>query len=332
MKETQLTFVYRKKMSEWQQAAVHLGRSSGVRRLAEIAVGTFHYVIILSLSFVFLYPVLFMISQSLMTARDAADGTVQWIPKGLSFENFAFAFRGMGYVEHFINSVVLAVGGALFHLVGCSVAGYGFARYRFPGYTLLIVLLLFTFLIPPQAIVVPLYLLFSRLDWLNTYYPLLVPNLFGHGLRGALFVLVFMQFFRGLPHQMEEAARIDGAGAFRTFVSIMLPMAKPAILVVFLFSIVWHWNDSYFPDLYLKKTNTFTLNQMLGNFRESNFGQQKESISEEGSANDGIGQLPTNHEKMMAGALMTILPILLLYLYTQRYFVESVERTGIAGE
>jgi len=332
MKEAQVTLAYKKKSPGWTQSALPLWQTSGARRTADIMTGVFHYVIILSLSFVFLYPVLFMISQSLMTARDAADGTVQWIPKGISFENFAFAFRGMGFMEHFINSIILSVGGALLHLVGCSIAGYGFARYRFPGYTVLIVLLLFTFLVPPQAIVVPLYLLFSRLDWLNTYSPLLIPNLFGHGLRGALFVMVFMQFFRGLPHQMEEAARIDGAGAFRTFLSIMLPMAKPAILVVFLFSIVWHWNDSYFPDLYLKKTNTFTLNQMLGNFRESNFGQQKEAISESGDAKDGIGQLPTNHEKMMAGALMTILPILILYLYTQRYFVESVERTGIAGE
>lgn len=334
MKNDQLLPTYRQKAIRLTQSTREIWNTTGVRRSGKMIAEVMSYTVIISLSFVFLYPVLFMISQSFMTARDVADGTVQWIPKGLSFGNFAYAFGQMDFMKHFFNSVLLSVGGALFQLIGCAIAGYGFARYRFPGYTILMVLLLFTFLVPPQAIVVPLYLLFSTppLEWLNTYYPLLVPNLFGHGLRGALFVLVFMQFFRGLPHQMEEAARIDGAGAFQTFTRIMLPMAKPAILVVFLFSIVWHWNDSYFPNLYVKNNNLQTLNQQLGNFRDSNFGHQKEAISEEGQTSGGIGELPTNHEKMMAGALMTILPILIMYLYTQRYFVESVERTGIAGE
>lgn len=299
-------------------------------RISKLMNPFLHYCILLSLSFVFVYPVLFLISQSLMSPEDILDGTVRWIPKDFSLKNFAYAFEHMNYLKTFSNSVIVSVGGALFQLIGCSIAGYGLARYRFPGYSLVMVLLLLTFLVPPQTIVVPLYLFFgAELGWLNTYYPILVPNLFGHGLRGALFVLVFMQFFRGLPHQMEEAARIDGAGAFRTFRSIMLPMAKPAVLVVLLFSIVWHWNDSYFPNLYVNDASKHTLNQSLSAFQAQNIGAQSEKLDE---SDKNIGQLPTNFEKRMAAALLTILPILLLYLYTQKHFVEGVERSGIAGE
>ncbi|RAV20670.1 carbohydrate ABC transporter permease [Paenibacillus contaminans] len=329
MKETRFTLVYRRRPAHEPVSASGFLRSTGVRRVKDAISATIHYVMILSLSFVFLYPMLYMISQSFMTGQDVADALVQWIPKSLKFDNFIFAFNSLSYMKHFKNSVILSLGGALLQLFGCALAGYGFARYRFPGYTLLMVLLLFTFLVPPQSIVVPLFLLFSDLKMMNTYLPLLVPNFFGHGLRGALFVLVYMQFFRGLPHQLEEAAKIDGAGPWRTFISIMVPLAKPAILVVFLFSIVWHWNDSFFPNLYLNKSDTFTLNQKLGTIEVT---KEKDETGMKQDSKDVIGELPTNHEKLMAGAFLTILPILLLYLFTQRYFVESVERTGIAGE
>ncbi|GAA3399916.1 carbohydrate ABC transporter permease [Paenibacillus hodogayensis] len=328
MKEHHLTLRYKRSPSRLPQSASGFMRSTFVRKLKVAAGELLHYVTILSLSFVFLYPMLYMVSRSFMTGQDVADALVQWIPKSLSFENFAYAFTNLNYMRHFTNSVIISLGGAMLQLVGCAIAGYGFARFRFPGYTLLMVMLLFTFLVPPQSIVVPLFLLFSDLKMTNTYLPMLLPNLFGHGLRGSLFVLVYMQFFRGLPHQMEEAAKIDGAGPVRTFVSIMVPMAKPAILVVFLFSIVWNWNDSFFPNLYLNKGDSYTLNQKLGMMVVTKENDNT-GITAPG---DAIGQLPTNFEKLMAGSFLAILPILLLYLFTQRYFVESVERTGIAGE
>lgn len=308
--------------NSWQMAIVRRGN--------DFLWKLFRYVIVFSLAFVFMYPMLFLVSQSLMRAEDISDATVQWIPKAFSMENFAYAMKAMGYWLHFKNSLLMAFGGASLQLIGCSLAGYGFARYHFPGYRLWIALLLLTFLVPPQSIIVPLFLFFSDLHWRDTYYPFLVPALFGHGLRGSLFVLVFMQTFRGLPHQLEEAARIDGAGAFRTFLSIMLPLARPAILVVFLFSIVWHWNDTFFPDFYLNQDKDYTLNQKLGYLAVSN---QIDSTGEGAQqGDDAIAQLPTNYQKIMAGALITILPLLALYLFTQRYFVESVERTGIAGD
>ena len=298
------------------------------RKGREIGSAALHYTVVVSMSFVFLYPMLYLLSKSFMLSRDVADATVQWIPKGLSIDNFILAFDLLNYWPHFANSMTISVGGALLQALGCAVAGYGFARYRVPGYPLLLLLLLFTFLVPPQPLVVPLLLFFSDLHWTNTYLPFLVPSLFGHGLRGALFVLVYMQFFRGLPNQMEEAAKIDGAGALRIFAQIMLPLARPAIVVVVLFSIVWHWNDTFLPNLYLMRGTELTLNQVLG------IVATQAALDETGlgGAGDVRGALPTTREKMSAAALLTILPILLLYLFAQRYFVEGVERTGIAGE
>lgn len=300
------------------------------RRFRVVAAVTFHYVLLFGLSFVFIYPMLYMFSKSLMTPADLTDASVQWLPKKLSFFNYEYAFEELVFVKSFFNSMVTSLIPALIQILSCAIAGYGLARYRFPGYTLLLGMVLFSFLVPPQTIVVPLYMLFSDMNWINTYLPYIVPPLFGHGLRGALFVLIFMQFFRGLPYQMEEAARIDGASAFRTFWSIMMPLARPAMLVVFLFSLVWHWNDLFQPSLYTMLNENFNLTQYLSIMDGK--GEQELSQGLGGAASDLVGLAPTFQNRVMAGALMTILPMLLLYLFTQRYFVEGVERAGIAGE
>lgn len=255
---------------------------------------------------------------------------MQWIPKGFSLENYEFAYLTLLYVKSFTNSLMTSLVPAVIQIISCAVVGYGFARYNFVGRGFLLALLMFTFLVPPQTIVVPLYMFFSDLEWINTYLPFWVPPLFGHGLRGSLFVLIFIQFFRGLPTQMEEAARIDGAGAFRTFWSIMMPLARPAMLVVFLFSLVWHWNDMFQPNLYVYMNDHFNLTQQLTVMNGQ--GEQELSMGTSTATASALVQIPTYANRVMAGAMLTILPMLILYLFTQRYFVESVERAGIAGE
>ncbi len=301
-----------------------------MRKAATLGSSLFHYAVLISLSFVFIYPMLYIVSQSLMQANDITDATVKWIPKELNFEHYRFAYDRLHFWRSFTNSAITSLGAALLQIVSCAVVGYGFARYRFPGHALLLGLVLFTFLVPPQTIVVPLYMFFSDLEWINTYLPFLVPSAFGHGLRGALFVLIFIQFFRGLPSQLEEAARIDGAGAFRTFRSIMLPMAGPAMLVVFLFSVVWHWNDTFEPNLYLMLTEHYNLPQQLMILDTQ--GEQRLNDASKLMGGGLIGSVPTNYNRSMAGALLTILPLVVLYGYAQRYFVESLERTGLAGD
>lgn len=197
-----------------------------VKRSLQVLNIAFYYLVILSLTFVFLYPLLYMVSKSMMQVTDVADATVQWLPKKISFGNYFLAWDSLKFWAGFANSAIISFGSAVLQILSCSLIGYGFARYRFPGYAVCFVLLLFTFLVPPQTIVVPLYLFFSDLGWINTHLPFVVPSMFGHGLKGALFVLIFIQFYRGMPKVLEEAARIDGAGAFRTYWKIMFPIAK----------------------------------------------------------------------------------------------------------
>ncbi|TLS52614.1 carbohydrate ABC transporter permease [Paenibacillus antri] len=305
-------------------------RSRAARRSKEVLGLTLHYTVLLSLSFVFIYPILYIVSQSFMQVEDITDATVQWIPKALSFEHYRFAFNKMDYWHSFGNSAVSTLLSAAAQIFSCAVVGYGFARYRFPGHSLLLALVLFAFLVPPQTIVIPLFIFFGELHWLNTSMPIIVPGLFAQGLRGALFVLIFMQFFRGLPHQLEEAARIDGAGAYRTYFQIMLPLSGPALLVVFLFSTVWHWNDVFEPNLYYMVQEFYNLPQQLAILdTEGVFRVQQAKMMTGGRT---LGSVPTNFNRNMAGALITILPLILLYGFAQRYFIESVERTGIAGD
>ncbi len=303
-----------------------------IRKFKQIAGSTFYYTLLLSLSFVFVYPLLYMISQSLMRPQDVADATVQWLPKLFTLENYAVAFKSINYWNGLINSVWIAFGSAILQIISCSFIGYGFARYKFPGKSLWLALVIFTFLVPPQTIVVPLYIFFSDLGWINTLYPFIMPSIFGFGLKGALFVLIFMQFYRGLPNVLEEAARIDGAGPFRTYWTIMFPLAKPAMIVVFLFSVVWNWNDVFQPNMYLLLPEFFNLSQNLEAFNGNANAQGVNQAAQMVTARDSIGMAPTLLNQIMAGVILTILPIFILYLFVQRSFVESVERSGIAGE
>ncbi|URN92513.1 MAG: carbohydrate ABC transporter permease [Candidatus Pristimantibacillus lignocellulolyticus] len=305
-------------------------RFQAIKRSKNIIGTIFFYFILLSLSFVFLYPLLYMISKSLMQSWDVADATVRWIPHEFNIHNYKVAFTAMKYWQGFMNSSIISFGSAALQIISCSLIGYGFARYRFPLYGLWFVLLIFTFLVPPQTIVVPLYMFFSELGWINTHLPFIVPAAFGHGLQGSLFILIFIQFYRQLPKVLEEAARIDGAGAFRTYWQIMFPLGKPAMVTVFLFSIVWHWNDNFQPSLYLRLPPFYNLAQRMNGF----YGQATMTADQMGASvsSSAIGMAPTVMNQMMAGVVLSIIPILILYLFVQRNFVESVERAGIAGE
>jgi len=307
------------------------------RRTGELISKIFLYIVIIALSFVFLYPLLFLLAQSLMLPSDVSDSTVQWIPKQFDLTNYKLSWTALGgdpgrtYWNALQSSLYMSIGGALLQVFSCSLAGYALGRYRFPGYTIVMGLVLFSFLVPPQTLMVPLFQLFSGFGWINTFLPFVVPSAMGHGLKGALFVLIFIQFFHRLPSVLEEAARIDGASAFRTFWQIMLPLARPAMLVVFLFSVVWHWNDVFYSNLYLRLPKFYNLSQALGIF--NGVGAAQFQAATVGLSNtQTIGAAPTILNQIMAASLLTILPMLIMYLFTQRYFVESVERTGIAGE
>ncbi|MDQ0112286.1 carbohydrate ABC transporter permease [Paenibacillus harenae] len=317
------------KYTDLQSKAKDVWKVTWIKRGRGIIGTVFYYLVILSLAFVFVYPLLYMVSKSLMRPEDVADATIQWIPRQFSLQNYDIALEAINFWPGLLNSIIISFGSAFLQVLSCSLIGYGFARYRFPGQALFLALVVFTFLVPPQTFVVPLFKLFLDMGWINTHLPFIVPAILGHGLKGSLFVLIFIQFYSRLPHVLEEAARIDGAGAFRTYWTIMFPLAKPAMLVVFLFSVVWHWNDLFEPNLYLLVPEYFNLAQNMAFFNgNANLNLQQASTS----VSSTIGLAPTLQNQIMAGVMLTILPVLLLYMFTQRYFVESVERAGIAGE
>lgn len=277
------------------------------------------YIILINVCFVFLFPVIYMFSTSLKTVADLADLTVLWIPRTFFWRNYELAISGMLYWQAARNSIIISVGSAVLQTVACSFVAYGFARIPFPGRDVLFMLVLFTFLVPPQTIIVPLFILYRNLGFMDTYFPFLIPALFGHGLRGALFILVFRQFFRNLPYELEDAARIDGAGPFSVYWRIMLPLAAPAIIVVFLFSLVWHWNDFFEPTIYLFDQNNFTLPLRLSILSAALL----QMLAGQGAGDE------FNEAVIMAASFLTVSPPLIVYLFTQRYFVESVDRTGL---
>lgn len=259
-----------------------------------------------------------MASSSFMTIQDFLDPGIYWIPRELYTENIVLAFQSMDYMVGLKNSAQTVLFGTVGQVISCALAGYGFARFRFPGRELLFMLVIFTFIVPPQTIIVPLFILYRELGWIDTFLPFTVPAFFAHGLRGSILLIIFRQFFRRQPYELEEAAYIDGSGPLRTFSLIMLPLAVPSILVTFLFSLVWHWNDYYEPMMYLMKPQNFTVPLRLSILRQ---GLQQLTGGEAGEL--------FNEPLMMAACFLIVLPPLFLYTLTQRFFVESIERTGL---
>ena len=296
--------------------------TQGVGKVAAI------YGLLICIGFVYLYPLLYMIAKSLMQRADLLDSSVNWIPSTLYIKNYIDAFTSMDFVRTLWQSVVIAGLPTLLNMVMCAIIGYGFARYEFPLKKVMLGILIFSFIIPPQITMMPNYLLYNDLKILDSIKAFLLPSLLGQGIKAQLYILIFFQFFRQIPQALIEAAKIDGCGHFKTFVKIAVPSAAPAILVVFLFSLVWYWNESYLTQLYvcgvMGESYWNTLMVALKGFNDS-YSQAGGSVTGEamGSLNEGI---------KMAATMLSILPVLLLYFVLQKQFVESVDRTGITGE
>ncbi|MBP1990708.1 carbohydrate ABC transporter permease [Paenibacillus eucommiae] len=281
------------------------------------------YIILSAAALLYLNPIVYMLTTSLKQAADLVDPTIQWLPSKLEWSNYASAIIGLKYWKSLMHTAWISTAASFLQMVSCAITGYAFARMRIPGKSLLFFIVLLTFLIPPQTLSIPLHVLYSKLGWLNTPLPLLVPALFAQGLKGALFIIIFRQFFATLPKELEESARMDGAGSLKTFWRIMLPLARPALLIVFLFSFVWHWNDFYEPALYLKNGD-FTLLAQSMQFLQGNLNASVATGSAMGGASFTLNESIT-----MAAAFLIIAPPLLVYMFAQRYFVEGIERTGI---
>ena len=311
---------------------VRLGRVGGL--LSRVLRGVFLF----CMCFVVLYPILYMVSVSLRTTEDLFDLTIIWIPKTFTLVNYTEVIDLIGYVDLLRNSVFIALVSTLLNVTVCAMVGYGFARFRFRLRNLAFALVLFTIIVPPQNVSIPLYMQYKDFDFigigsliglftgqpvtvnlLNTPLTMFVPAALGIGLRSGLFIYIFRQFFRGIPRELDDAAYIDGCSVPGTFLKIMVPNASAAFVSCFLFSFVWYWNDFYQMSMYFNEPVTVTT--ALGMLEDTLRGAGMNAW-----ANPYIVVT-----RMQAACVLTILPMLLLYIGLQRFFRESIERTGIVG-
>ena len=288
------------------------------------------YVLLFDLAFVFLFPFFYMVITSLKTASDLMDSSIMWIPKEIEWKNYRNAYFALQYGRTVFNSAIVASLSILGHLASCSLAAYAFARYSFKGRDALFLIVLLSIVVPTQVIIVPMYIQFSKLNWLGSYLPLIIPTFFGFGLKGALFIFIFRQFFVGLPPDLENAARIDGCGGFRTYWRIILPISKAAILVVSVLAMVWHWNDYFEPSLYLTKPKRWLVPQMLPAMYDRMLSMGLDDMDE--FLDTQVieeGMIIFNEGVVLAGTFLVVLPILIPYFFVHRYFQESIARTGL---
>ncbi len=297
-----------------------------VRKAKHVVLTLLFYLVLFDLAFVFLYPFIIMIVDSLKTDSDLINITVKWIPSKLEFENYVIAFKRLNFFRYFKNSAVVCILATIGHMFSCACAGYAFARYQFKGKGALFGLVVFAMIVPIQVIIFPLYIQFSNWGWLNTYLPLIIPTFFGFGLSGGFFIFLFRQFFVSLPYEMEEAARIDGCGAIRTFFRIMMPMARSSMLVCLVLSMVWHWNDYFEPSVYITDHEKFMLPSRLPVLYNLLNSEKFDVIM--GSEMDNI---IFNEAMLMAATFLVIVCIMIIYAFLQRKFMEGVERSGLTG-
>ena len=281
------------------------------------------YALLIAIGFVYLQPLLFMFVTSIKSPDDLLNPMVQWVPTELYFGNYIKSYRVLNYPNTLMSSIVISVIPSLLQTFVASVIGYGLARYRFRGKSIIFLLLLVTFVIPPQNTVIPQMLTYRDLGLLGNPLALILPAMLGQGYRSAIFILIFYQNFISFPKVLEESARLDGASDLRIFFTIAVPSAIPAFIVSFIFSTVWYWNETFLTGIFLEGGVT-TLPMQL-----SRFTQAYENMYPPGTVNifDRL-----NEAVKMSGTFLNILPLLVMYFVLQRWFVESVEMTGITGE
>jgi ABC-type glycerol-3-phosphate transport system permease component len=265
------------------------------------------YVMLALFGAVLMAPLVWLVSSSLKSEARIFVIPPEWIPNPIRWSNYVDVFRIIPFGRGWWNSIVVAVLTTAGTLISASIVAFGFARLRFPGRDKLFMLLIATVMIPYHVTLIPTYVLFRELGWLNTFLPLIVPAWFGGG---AFNVFLLRQFYMRLPLELDDAARVDGASLWRIFTDVVMPQSKPALGVIAIFTFLGSWNDFFGPFIYLNSTEKYTLPLMLRLFQTT-----------EG----------TQWHLLMAASVMTAIPCILLYFVAQRYFIQGVVFTGLKG-
>ncbi len=300
-------------MSVAQQTAATSGRTVPRHKrplqitLAIVVVGALKYGTLILLSGFFILPWVWMISTSLKNPQELVVWPPIWIPHPIRWDNYIAAFQQAAFSQYLGNTLVVTVPSVIGAVASNALAAYGFARVRWPGREIVFAIVLATMILPGFVTFIPLYVLFRKINWVNTYLPLIVPTFLG----SPFFIFLLRQFLMGLPVEISDAARVDGASEFGIFTRIVLPLARPALAVVALFQFIGSWNDYFGPLIYLNDKALYTISLGIANM-QSSYGF-------------------SNFAWIMAATCMSVVPIIVLFFFAQRTFIEGIALTGLKG-
>lgn len=294
----------------------------------------------LGISYVVLYPLLYMVSNAFKPVEQYYDPSVVWIPKSLTMENFKIVALVMDIGNVMKNTVIIELLPAVISAMVCMMIGYGLARFNFRGKRFVVACVILTIIVPQQTIASSLYSSFRYFDFLGilkflhrfipavdtlnligTPWVTILPSLLGVGLKSGIFIFIYMQFFTGLPKELQEAAAIDGCGEFRTFLKIIVPTAKNINIAVLLLAVVWNWNDYYTPSMFIRTKDTIATAM-------ASFQANLENLHNMGIS---VANIQTAQTQIQAACLITILPLVVLYIFLQKRFSEGIENSGLTG-
>ncbi|MBQ9209712.1 MAG: carbohydrate ABC transporter permease [Oscillospiraceae bacterium] len=292
--------------------------------------------LVFGLCFVIIYPLLYMITTAFRPRSEMNDPTIIWISHHLTTSNIKDAIKTMDFWNTLGNTLFINIGCSILQVITCALTGYGFGRFNFKGKSIFFFVVILMILMPSQIILIPQYMFFryfnplwvyhaitgNYINLINSPLTMYLPALTANGIRAGLFIFLFRQAFRGLPKELEDAAYLDGCSPLKTFVSIMVPNAGSTFLTVFLLSVVWYWNDYYVSTSFF--TNNSTIALQLKNLDAS----LTRIIFNNGNIKINARELIV---WMEAGCLISITPILIMYIFLQKYFTEGIARSGLTG-
>ncbi len=281
-------------------------RSAARRRAKRLIAHAFVYIVMTLLAFIFLLPIFWMVSTSLKLPQEIFAWPPDWIPANPQWGNYEEAFTKYPLARYMFNSAILVVANIVGGLVSVPVIAYGFARFDFPFKHVLFLLMLSTMMVPGHIKLIPLFWLYQRLGLIDTCWPLILPAFFGN----PFFIFLMTQYMRTIPRELDDAARIDGAGSWGILIRILIPLCRPALTVVVVFTFVWVWNDFLEPIIFLRDYDSFPISVGLAFFQ---------------------GRYSVEWNLFMGATLVSILPILIVYFFAQRHLIGGLASIGIKG-
>ncbi len=261
---------------------------------------------LIAISIMWVLPLVWMVSTSLKTDAQIFTWPPQWIPRPFRFANYPEAVSYIPLTLYARNTVIIAAGTIVGSLLSCPLVAYGLARIPWKGRNVLFTLTLATMMLPFQVTMIPLFVMFRQIGWINTWLPLIVPSFFG----SAFYIFLLRQFFMGVPQDLVDAARIDGANELGIFVRIILPLVKPALAVIALFELLNRWGDFMGPLIFLNESRLYTISLGLQQYRS---------------------ERSTEWAYLMAASTLVTLPVIIVFIFTQHTFIEGITLTGIKG-